>query len=146
MVASRSWTWHFHLITVTMWVGSFSLMVIKPSICHTIHYFVLGQYYQFILVSPTCSREVIQFKLHPLQYRKPSFSWPPFLNLMSPVTFCLQKTLHSFCVVDVWYIKALLRWVASCRHQHIIQEVDLETPFQYLETCIHQCKVSRFWR
>jgi len=67
-------TLHFHLITMTMWIGSFSLMVITLLVYHTIHYFVLGQCHQFILVSPTCLREVIQFKLHPLQYRKPSFS------------------------------------------------------------------------
>ncbi len=42
------------------------------------------------------------------------------------------KSLHSFHVIDVGYIKALLRRVATCRCQHIIQEVDLETPFQYL--------------
>ena len=62
MIASHSWTWHFHLITVTLWVGSFSLMAITPLVYHTIHHFVLGQCYQFISVSPTCSREVIQSK------------------------------------------------------------------------------------
>ena len=48
------------------------------------------------------------------------------------------KSLHSFRVIDVGYIKALLQQVASFRHQRIIQEVDLETPFQYLEDFIHQ--------
>ena len=33
----------------------------------------------------------------------------------------------SFCVVDGGYIKALLRRAYSCRPQHIIQELDLET-------------------
>ena len=49
-----------------------------------------------------------------------------------------SKSLHSFHVINWGCIKALPRQVASCRHQHIIQEVYLETPFQYLEACIHQ--------
>ena len=56
------------------------------------------------------------------------------------------KSLHWFHVVDVEYIKALLQRVASCRHHFIIQEVDLETPIQYLEACMHQWQVSRFLR
>ena len=55
-----------------------------------------------------------------------------------------SKSLHSFRVVDGGYIKALLRRGPSCRHQHIIQEVDSEIPFQYLEAGIHQWQVSRF--
>ena len=39
-----------------------SLMVIIPLVCHTINHFVLSQHYQFTLVFPTCSREVIQSK------------------------------------------------------------------------------------
>jgi len=39
-----------------------SLMVIIPLVYYTIHRFVLGQCYQFTLVSLTCSREVIQSK------------------------------------------------------------------------------------
>ena len=39
-----------------------NLMVITLLVYHTIHHFVLGQCYQFTLVSPTCSREVIQSK------------------------------------------------------------------------------------
>lgn len=43
------------------------------------------------------------------------------------ITFCL-KSWYSFRVVDGGYIKAL-----SYRHKHIIQDVDLETPFNTLE-------------
>ena len=48
------------------------------------------------------------------------------------------KSKYSFHVVYVEYIKALLRRVASCRHQLIVQEVDLKTPIQYLKACMHQ--------
>ena len=58
--------------------------------------------------------------------------------------FSSPKSFTLFRIVDVGYTEAILRQVASCRHQHIIQEVDLEIPLQYLEDCIHQWQVSRF--
>lgn len=64
---------------------------------------------------------------------------------MSSITFHLQKSLHSFRVIDVGYIKDLLQQFASCQPQYIIQEVDLEIHFHYLEACIQQWKVSYFW-
>ena len=56
---------------------------------------------------------------HPEPYIIRSFS-PP------------QKSFAPFRVVDVGYIKALLRQVTSCWHQLIIQEVDLEITLSVL--------------
>lgn len=52
---------------------------------------------------------------HPKPYIIRSFS-PP------------SKSFAPFRVIDVGFIKALLWRIASCRHQLIIQEVDLGTP------------------
>ena len=62
---------------------------------------------------------------HPLLYIHAPFFHdrhpePCIVTLFSP-----PKSFASFCVVDVGFIKALLWWVTSCRHQLIIQEVDL---------------------
>ena len=150
MVAGHSWTWHFHFITMIElgWV-----------ILFTSHLTIGLSYHPYFGVNATnssqCHRHVqeksfsqeftIQLISHPLQYLQPSFfSWPPFLNLVSSVCFHLQKSFSSFHVVDVGYIKALLQQVTSCRHQLIIQEVDLEEPFQCFEACIHKWKVSHF--
>jgi hypothetical protein len=47
---------------------------------------------------------------------------------VSPCSFDLPITsLYVFRVVDGGYIKALPRRVYSCRLQHIIRELDLET-------------------
>jgi hypothetical protein len=47
---------------------------------------------------------------------------------VSPCSFDLPITsLYTFRVVDGGYIKALPRRVYSCRLQHIIRELDLET-------------------
>jgi len=63
---------------------------------------------------------------HPLQYiHSPYFHdrhhEPCILRLFSPPL----KSFPPFHVIDVGFIKALLWWIASCRHQLIIQEVDL---------------------
>jgi hypothetical protein len=61
---------------------------------------------------------------------------------VSPCTFDLPITpLCPFRVVDGGYIKALPRQVYSCRLQHIIQELGLET-IQYFGTCMPQWQAS----
>ena len=70
---------------------------------------------------------------HPLHYIHSSFFMaaipePHIIRLFSPP----QKSFAPFHIVDVGYIKALLREVTSCRHQNIIQEVDLETTLSVL--------------
>jgi len=54
-------------------------------------------------------------------------SWPPPWTLYHQIVFTSTKSFASFHVVDVGFIKALLRWVTSCRHQLIMEEVDLGT-------------------
>ena len=62
---------------------------------------------------------------HALQY-----IYAPFFHDRHPEpciirSFSPPKSFASFCVIDVGFIKALLRRVTSCRHQLIIQEVDV---------------------
>ena len=142
MVASRSWTWRFHFISVTE-LG----WVIQVDGYHIIHHFCFGSMLpihlsvadmfkrshpvkNFIL----CNTINLHFHNH--------HSW----NFVSSIDSHLQKSFTSFHVVDVGYIKALLWWVIYCQHQLIIQEVDIETPFQCFEACIHQWQVFRFRR
>ena len=82
-----------------------------------------------------CSREVVQKSQPcPIHCHTLSFihSWsPPWIichSLFSPPL----KSLAPFRVIDVGFIKALLWRIASCRHQLIIQEVDLGTPHSVL--------------
>ena len=71
---------------------------------------------------------------HPLQYiHAPLFRdhhrEPSIIRSFSP-----PNSFPPFHVIDAGFIKALLWWVTSCRHQLIIQEVDLETtPFSTLK-------------
>ena len=75
-------------------------------------------------------KSFIKIQLGPIHCHTLSFirSWPP------PWIICHRsfspplKSLAPFCVADVGFIKALLWRIASCRHQLIIQEVDLGTP------------------
>ena len=58
-----------------------------------------------------------------------------FSPLHPPLILCFIH-LHFVSlshVVDVGNIMALLQWITSCRHQLIIQGVDLEIPFSTLE-------------
>ena len=66
---------------------------------------------------------------HTLSFIHPwSPPWTICHRLYSPPL----KSLASFRVTDVGFIKALLWRIASCRHQLIIQEVDLGTPHSVL--------------
>ena len=89
-------------------------------------------------VSPVCSREVAQrihlclihcktFTLHSFHDRH--FE-PCIFRLFSPPL----KSFSPFRVIDVGFIKALLWWITSCRHQLIIQEVHLGTTLSVLRS------------
>ena len=117
-----------HLCGYLGWV--ICLMVIIPMVYHTIHHFGFGSMLPIHSVLLTCSREIppsvdIYYNIVSLT------SFLPLLNELCIITFCL-KSWHLFHVVNGGYIKAVLHEVASCRHQHIIQEVDLETPLSVL--------------
>ena len=59
-------------------------------------------------------------------------SWSPPWTLYHQIVFTSTKSFALFRVVDVGFIKALLRWVTSCRHKLIIQEVNLGTTLSIL--------------
>ena len=78
-------------------------------------------------------------------------SWLPPWTLYHQIVFTSTKSFSPFRVVDMGFIKALLQWVTSCRHQLIIQEVYLGTTlsvlwslhalmvsFSFLVTSLHQ--------
>ena len=79
----------------------------------------------------TCSREVIQ-RVHPdpptTIHLSFIHSWPPSWTSYRQSVFTSIKSLAPFRVTDVGFIKALLWRIASCRHQLIIQGVDLGIP------------------
>ena len=86
-------------------------------------------------VSPICSREVAQriHLSHPLQY-----IYAPFFHDRHPEPYITRpfspplKSFSLFRVINVGFIKSLLWQIASCRHELIIQEVDLGTPLSVL--------------
>ena len=59
-------------------------------------------------------------------------SWPPPWTLYHHIVFTSTKSFSPFRVVDVVFIKALLRRVTSCRRHLIIQEFDLGTTLSVL--------------
>ena len=137
LVASRSWTWHFHSITMieSGWVIPF-----------TGHITIGPPYHPFLgLTLPINFSVTDMFKRshsensptqlvsHPLQYLHPSFFHDrhPEPYITRPFSPPL-KSFAPFRVIDVGFIKALLRWVTSSRHQLIIQEVDLGTTLSVL--------------
>ena len=70
--------------------------------------------------NPTC----VSTTAKPLRF---ILSWLPPWTLYHQIVFTSTKSFAPFLVIDVGFIKALLRRVTSCRHQLIIQEVDLGT-------------------
>jgi hypothetical protein len=81
-----------------------------------------SQCFQVICHASQCSREVSLQTNHSAVLPFSSCVSPYSFNLSSYITFLCQ-----FHVDDGGYIMALLRRVCSCRLQHIIQELDLET-------------------
>ena len=70
----------------------------------------------------------------PLQYIHTPFLHDHHLETCIVILFSPPKSFSSFHVIYVGFIKALLQRVTSCRHQLIIQEVDLgTTPFSTLK-------------
>lgn len=132
LVASRSWTWHFHYASESGWFVPFTgHITIGPS-----HHPHLGLMLPIHHVSVAGMFKRIRSKnslvSHPLQYIH-----APFFHDRHPKpciirSFSPPKSFTPFRVVDVGFIKALLRRVTSFRHQLIIQEVDLGTTLSIL--------------
>ena len=87
------------------------------------------------VVSPICSREVLSAVLYRL-----CIVW--LSTTVLDHTYLLYYIL-LFHIDDVGFIMALLQRITSCQLQLIIQEDDLETPFQYLRACMPQWQVLR---
>jgi len=128
-VASRSWTWHFHSASKSGWVVSFTgHITMVPS-----HHPYLGLMLPIHHISVTDmfkrSHSENSPVSHPLQY-----IYTPFFHDCHPEPYVIRsfspplKSFTPFHVIDVGFIKALLWWITSCRHQLIIEEVDLGTP------------------
>ncbi len=127
MVASRSWTWHFVLRITSGWVVSFTglitMVLATPSAWGNAtnpshqwcRYVQEKSFRELICVSPTT--------IHYTPFFHDSHPEPYITRLFSPPL----KSFAPFCVIDVGFIKALLWRITSCRHQLIIQGVDLGT-------------------
>ena len=136
LVASRSWTWHFHSITMIElgWVIPFTGHITIGPLYHPylglrlpIHFSVTDMFKR-----SRSENSTTHLVSHPLQYIH-----APFFHDRHPEpciirSFSPPKSFAPFRVVDVGFIKALLRQVTSCRHQLIIQEVDLGTTLSVL--------------
>ena len=121
LVASCSWTWHFHSASESGWVVSFTgHITMGPS-----HHPYLGLTLPIHHISFTnmfnrsCSEN--SPVSHPLQYiYAPSFHdrhpEPYIIRSFSPPL----KSFSPLGVLDVGFIKALLWWITSCRHHLII--------------------------
>ena len=117
LVASRSWTWHFHSASESGWVVPFTNHItIGPS-----HHPHLGLTLQINHVSVTGmfkrSHSENSPMSHLLQYIHAPFFHdrhrkPYIIRSFSPPL----KSFAPFRVVNVGFIKALLRRIASCRH------------------------------
>ena len=73
-----------------------SLMVIILFVYYTIHRFVFWSMLPIHFSVINMLNRSHPVKIHPLQYHKPSFSWLPFLNLVSLVIFHLQNDYTHF--------------------------------------------------
>ena len=132
--------------TTSSWVVSFTglitIVLAKPSTSG-----VMLPIHRINVV--ICSRDVFRksqpcpIHCHTLSFILP---WPPPWIICHRSFSPPSQSLAPFCVTDVGFIKALLWQITSCRHQLIIQEVDLGTPPQYFEACMPQWQVSHFRR
>ena len=97
------------------------------------------------VIITTCSREVTQLFLILYNTHKPSFHDCHPWRLHHQLHYVSQIITPISC--RWWGIHQGLLWrVASYWHQLIIQEVDLESTFQYLGACLHQRYVYFFRR
>lgn len=127
MVVSFSWTQHSS--TSSPWLVGW--LIFLSFGYHTVFrdsILVFGQCCQLHSMSPVCSSEFIQLIsttiLLSLHFMFSFLDLAPYMihsdhsvSIMIPISCCW------------WGIyQGLLWWVTSCWHQHIIQEVDLETP------------------
>ena len=112
---------------ITHWTSALSqsfeflslLWVTRRNSQHPLHYQVL--FHVMFCFCALVFKGSIHLDIHPSQVSC-------LKTCVSPCLFDLLITSPCpFCVVDGGYIKALPRRVYSCRLQHIIQELDLET-------------------
>ena len=133
LVASCSWTWLFRSASESSWVVPFTgHITIGPS-----HHPYLGLTLPIHHVNVANmfkrSRSENSPVSHPLQY-----IYTPFFHDCHPEPYIIRsfspplKSFAPFRVIDVGFTKALLWWIASCRHQLIIEEVDLGTTLSVL--------------
>ena len=133
LVASRSWTWHFHSASASGWVVSFTGHITMVPSHHPYLGLMLPIHHASVANIFKRSRSENSLVSHPLQYIH-----APFFHDRHPepyVTRSFSPPLKSFApfnVIDVGFTKALLWWIASCRYQLIIQEVDLGTTLSVL--------------
>jgi len=133
LVASRSWTWHFHSASKSGWVVPFTGHITMVPSRYPYLGLMLPIHHVNVADMFKRSRSKNSPVSRPLQYiHSPYFHdfhpEPCILILFSPPL----KSFALFHVIDVGFIKALLWRIASCRHQLIIQEVDLGTTLPVL--------------
>ena len=133
LVASRSWTWHFHSTSMSGWVVPFTGHITMVISHHPHLGLMLPIHHVSVADMFKRSHSENSPVSHPLQY-----IYAPFFHDRHPEPCILRsfspplKSFALFRVIDVRFIKALLWQIASCRHQLIIQEVDLGTTLPVL--------------
>ena len=127
-VASHSWTWHFS--SVPHRVGLFHSPVSSPWSRQTIHIWgnATDPSHQCRYMFKRGHSESVNRVPSTTIHHPSSIFMIASLIHISQFVSTSTKSLAPFRVIDVGFIKALLWRIASCRHQLIIQEVDLGTP------------------
>jgi hypothetical protein len=123
-ISSYSWVIHLSLSHTNSMFRNTFLSVEEFSYCHHITFLVLVD-----SMLPSHFSCLIMFKVS-FTSNHPSAVFPFSISCVSPYSFDSPSYITFLCqfhVVDEGYIKALLLQVFSCRLQHIIQELDLET-------------------
>ena len=132
-VASRSWTWHFRSASESGWVVPFTGHFTMIPSHHPYLGLMLPIHHDSVADMFKRSHSKDSLVSHPLQHIHPPYFHdrhpePCILRSFSPPL----KSFALFRVIDVGFIKALLWWITSCRHQLIIQEVYLGTTLPVL--------------
>lgn len=138
MVVSCSWTWHSS--TSSSWLLGWEIYLYFGSSYH-----FRASIFSFGSMMPNPFNVVDVFKrIHSVNIfydtLNPSFHICHSWTNSTLMSFSLEPW-YPFCVVDGGYINALLWWFASCQHQFIIHEVDLE-PFPSIPWGLHTSMAS----
>jgi len=133
LVASRSWTWHFHSASESGWVVPFTgRITMVPS-----HHPNLGLMLPIHHVNVTDMFKRIRLENSPVS-RPLQYTYVSFFHDRHPEPYVIRsfspplKSFAPFHVIDVGFPKALLWRITYFRHQLIIQEVDLGTTLSVL--------------